>query len=172
MSRNRCARREEKQRRNAEFRNEMKNQLRQIFSILSAGTMTQYNKIVQSHSNVPYNNFNNTQQTIPMPPERVEQWIVTLRTIFPDCEPAFIRNCLENETNDHLENVAERLSTTPYPKVTSVTPLTSNSLLELDNDFLFEEAPPSYEESLEQPSPPLPVRHHRNSPLIARSQES
>ncbi|CAI2166640.1 12_t:CDS:1 [Funneliformis geosporum] len=176
MSHNRRSRHEEKQRRNVEFRNEMKNQLKQLFSTLSVGTTTQYNNDVSGHpsnSNVPNINYNNTQ-TIQMSPERVEQCVLTLRSIFPDCEPEFIRDCLENETNDHLHNVAERLLTTPYPKVipeTPLTPYTTPTHLELD-EFLFDDAPPSYEESLEQQSPPLPVRHQRNSPLIARSQES
>ncbi|CAB4491623.1 hypothetical protein RhiirA5_361877 [Rhizophagus irregularis] len=100
-----------------------------------------------------------------------ENEVATLRTIFPDCDPLFIRNCLANETgDDRLRKVAENLLITDYPKVAPVSPLTPPTappLLRSSFESPFDnEAPPSYEESLgNQPlqPPPLPTRHQRAS---------
>jgi hypothetical protein len=112
-----------------------------------------------------------SNSNVQLSPERTENEVATLRTIFPDCDPLFIRNCLANETgDDRLRKVAENLLTTDYPKVAPVSPLTPPTAPPLiRNSFetpFDSEAPPSYEESLGNQSlqpPPLPSRHQRAS---------
>lgn len=152
-------RRQEKRRRKAEFKSEMKNQARRFLT---------------DYSNVDNNNFNNINYPQRQrSPVMVEQDVASLRTIFPECDPEYIRNCLFNETRDQI---MERLLSEPYPKITPESPLTPPTApplpVRINDEFSFnDEAPPSYEESLEQ-SPPLPRRHQRNSPWVARQQSS
>ncbi|GBB88894.1 hypothetical protein RclHR1_01550028 [Rhizophagus clarus] len=119
----------------------------------------------------PSSSSSSSNPDIQLSPERNENEVATLRTIFPDCDPLFIRSCLANETgDDRLRKVSEHLLTTDYPKVAAVSPktpptappLTRNSF-ESPNEG---EAPPSYEESVGNQSlqpPPLPTRHQRAS---------
>ncbi|CAI2170597.1 10442_t:CDS:1 [Funneliformis geosporum] len=152
--------REEKRSRKAEFKIEMKNEVKRLFSTPET---TQH--IVNGFSNIHFNHFNNMnnlQQQISS--VTVEQNVASLRTIFPECDPEYLRNCLANETRDQ---VAERLLSKPYPKVTSESSLTPPTAPPLPDriDPFNDEVPPSYEESLEQ-SPPLPKRHQRVSSMV------
>ncbi|RIA78923.1 hypothetical protein C1645_372348 [Glomus cerebriforme] len=164
--------RQEKKERKQRHREEKRRHRDEFFShLFNISTSSSTTNVVVGHpsnlnANVRYNNFNE------IPLERIEHDVATLRTIFPDCDPEFIRNCLANESgDDRVRKIAEKLLTTTYPKVAPVSPLTPptappliirNSLESPFDD----EAPPTYEESLGGQSlqpPPLPSRHQRAS---------
>src|SRR4051794_13957108 len=96
--------REAKNRLRDEFCNGVKNHIAQILNPLTSET-----------TNVAgYDEFD----------ERTEQDVATIRTIFPDCDPEYIRNCLEKEPVDRVRKVTEKLLTTVYPKIAPVSHLT------------------------------------------------
>ncbi|CAG8538058.1 4074_t:CDS:2 [Diversispora eburnea] len=96
-----------------------------------------------------YSSHNDTQQIESF---EVEEMIATLRIMFPECEPQYIRTCIVQETNDHVQKVTDKLLSLPYPKITIVSTAPSAPQLPLLNDeydySLPPYEPPSYNEAL------------------------
>ncbi|CAG8499425.1 7450_t:CDS:10, partial [Scutellospora calospora] len=54
--------------------------------------------------------------SVKLAPE-IENYVVHLQEMFPDCDPNYIRRCLAQEKTDHLQNVANKLMEAKYPKI-------------------------------------------------------
>ncbi|CAI2174465.1 1539_t:CDS:10 [Funneliformis geosporum] len=52
-------------------------------------------------------------------PPKLESCVSQLQEAYPDCDPEYIRKCLLQEKDNHLDNVANRLAEEDYPQTES-----------------------------------------------------
>lgn len=100
----------------------------------------------QEYRNYKKNLYSDTHQLESI---KTDEMVATLRTMFPECDPQYIRDCIAQETSDHVQRVADKLLTSPYPKISFVPVTPSAPLLndEYENSLPPYE-PPSYNEVL------------------------
>src|SRR5438045_894201 len=87
--------REAKHRLREEFQNGVRNQVAQFLNSSTSETTPQHNN----------NNIRNGGNF----DDRMEQDIATIRTIFPNCDPTYIRDCLARESGDRVRKVTEKM---------------------------------------------------------------
>ncbi|CAG8568709.1 7745_t:CDS:1 [Acaulospora colombiana] len=101
-----------------------------------------------------------TAQLRQMNPVQVEEMVSSLRTMFPDCDPQYIRNCISQETSDHIQKVTDKLLESPYPKIIVNSSAPSAPQLTVDD---FESELPSYEEATIRPELAESVKNERRA---------
>ncbi|RIA91695.1 hypothetical protein C1645_692396 [Glomus cerebriforme] len=73
----------------------------------------------ENEENLSLDTIKNNLSSSPSPvlAPQIESYVPKLREMFPDCDPNYIRQCLAQQKQDHLNNVVNILIEGNYPKI-------------------------------------------------------